>query len=46
MVKAITVDAMEVDETPGAAAIVATANQPVNPLIAFIGVTAGAPVNT
>ena len=45
MVKAITVDAMEVDDAPGVAAIAATANQPVDPLMAFIGVTADASAN-
>ena len=35
MVKAITVDAMEVHETAGAAAIAAQANQPVNPIVSF-----------
>ena len=43
MVKAITVDAMEVHETAGAAAIAAQANQPVNPMMAFMGVTGGTP---
>ena len=43
MVKAITVDAMEVHETAGGAAIAAQANQPVNSLMAFMGITAGTP---